>query len=82
MVIKTSTDLVRYIRHHLAGSEWQDVKAVDDYVKDRTIELVNTLKEALPTLRYSIDEGTQDWRREVRQDIYDRCQQVIQKYEQ
>lgn len=33
MKINTSLELVRYIRHHLAGSEWQDVKAVEDFVK-------------------------------------------------
>lgn len=35
MTIKTSLELVRYIRHHIAGSEWQDVKAVEDFVEMR-----------------------------------------------
>ena len=39
MIIKTSLELVRYIRHQIAGSEHQDVQTVEEYVDFRTKQL-------------------------------------------
>lgn len=44
MIIKTTLELVRYIRHHIAGSEHQDVKAVEDFVAMRTAKLQDDIK--------------------------------------
>ncbi len=47
MTINTATDLVRYIRHHIAGSEWQDVKAVEDFVQAREQAIWGELRDVL-----------------------------------
>jgi hypothetical protein len=54
MKINTSLELVRYIRHHLAGSEFQDVKAVEDFVDQQSRQLldkIRTLEEQLERLQ-------------------------------
>ena len=55
MTITTAVELVRYLRHHLAGSEWQDVKAVEDFVRERVsqrlearMKLLQVLLEGVP----------------------------------
>jgi hypothetical protein len=45
MKINTSLDLVRYIRHHIAGSEFQDVKAVEDFVDEKVKLLQETIRD-------------------------------------
>lgn len=47
MIIKTSLELVRYIRHHLAGSEWQDCVAVEDFVRLRLQTRLNLIAKIL-----------------------------------
>lgn len=47
MKINTSLELVRYIRHHLAGSEFQDVKAVEDFVDQKCNEVKQLYQELL-----------------------------------
>lgn len=44
MIIKTELELVRYIRHHIAGSEYQDVQTVKAFVNERTVALRNEIK--------------------------------------
>lgn len=47
MIIRTSTELVRYIRHHLAGSEWQDINAVEDFVRLRMQVRLNLIAKLI-----------------------------------
>ena len=50
MTIKTSDELVKYIRHHIAGSHWQDVRAVEDFVAARVSQRLKTRMELIEVL--------------------------------
>ena len=50
MTIKTSDELVKYIRNHVAGSHWQDVQAVDDFVAMRVSQRLKTRMELIEVL--------------------------------
>ena len=50
MIIKTETELVRYIRHHIAGSEYQDVQAVKEFIEKRVQERTAKLQEEIQIL--------------------------------
>lgn len=50
MKIDTSLELVRYIRHHLAGSEWQDIQAVEDFVKMKSSQRLQARMELMEEL--------------------------------
>jgi hypothetical protein len=47
MIIRTSVELVRYIRHHIAGSEHQDVTAVEDFVRMRMQTRLNLIAKII-----------------------------------
>lgn len=55
MIIKTETELVRYIRHHIAGSEYLDVQAVKEFVNMRLRERLQRLSELLENVAIPYD---------------------------
>lgn len=69
MTIKTSLELVRYIRHQLAGSEHQDVQAVEEFVRMRVSERLKSRMQLMEVLLESaeFDFSNQERLRELLQ---------------
>lgn len=61
MIIRTATELVRYIQHQLAGSEHQDVLAVEEFVDMRTKQL----RDRILALEEQVDRLTDPEERPV-----------------